>query len=154
MIEHFTSLDGELAVGSYPSDLRDARFLAELNGVSGLVSLQSDVDLEERDLDWETLQALYSARGIAARRVKVTDFDRMDLARHLDEAVAAVAELTGAGRKTYVHCNHGLNRSPCTVTAFLVAHRGLSLPDAIAWIEARHRCILYYDVLEAWAAGR
>jgi len=148
-INHFTDLDDGLAVGSFPSGDVDARFLAS-RGVTALVSLQSDSDLLEHDLSWDVLVGGYDRVGIEATRVGVTDFDRMDLLRHIDRAIAAACAYAAAGRKIYIHCNAGLNRSPCTLTGFLVAHRGLSLEEAITWIETRHRCILYYDVLEAW----
>jgi len=152
-IAHFSDLDDGLAVGSFPSTEVDARFLAA-RGVTALVSLQSDADLLEHRLSWDALVAGYDRAGIDATRIAVTDFDRSDLLRNLDRAVDAACAYAANGHKLYIHCNAGLNRSPCTVTGFLVAHRGLSLEDAITWIESRHRCILYYDVLEAWSERR
>jgi len=152
-ISHFTDLDDGLAVGSFPSSAADARFLAD-HGVTALVSLQSDADLKQHKLDWDTLKANYAAVGIEATRVGVTDFDRQDLLENINRAIDAACDYAAAGRKLYIHCNAGLNRSPCTLTGFLVAHRGLSLDDATSWIESRHHCILYYDVLESWYIQR
>lgn len=151
-ISHYSDLDDRLAVGSSPA-AGDAGLLAS-RGVTALVSLQSDADLAERGLDWAALAADYAAAGIDATRVPVTDFDRRDLLRNLDRAVRAVDDYAAAGHKVYVHCNAGLNRSPCTVTGHLVSGRGMALEDAVLWIEARHRCVLYYDVLEQWALAR
>ena len=152
MIAHFAELDGELSVGNFPSNSAIA-FLAS-RGVRGLVSLQSNADLRSWKVDWGERVARCEREGITALRVPVVDFDRGDLARHLDAAVAAVAESVGAGRPTYVHCNAGINRSPSTVIAYIIAHRGLSLAEATAWVRSRHDCYPYPVVMAAWATRR
>jgi protein-tyrosine phosphatase len=149
MIPHYAELDAQLSVGSCPADAAIS-FLAS-RGVRGLVSLQSDEDLVARKIDWADRVALCAREGITATRVPVVDFDRRDLARHLDHGVAAIAASVAAGHPTYVHCNAGINRSPSSVIGFLVAHRGLTLEAASAWVADRHDCYPYPDVMQAWA---
>jgi hypothetical protein len=36
------------------------------------------------------------------------------------------------------------------IIGYLVKHRDMSLDEAVAWISARHNCVPYPDVLEAW----
>lgn len=149
---HFTDLDDQLAVGSFPSGPSAIDALAA-TGVTAVVNLQSDADLQSRNLDWSQMWMSYTRAGIKVTRVPVIDFDVADLARNLTKAVAAVAKHVDADRKVYVHCNAGLNRSPSTVIGFLIRHRGMSPTEAIAWVGQRHRSMPYEDVIVRWAAG-
>jgi hypothetical protein len=153
MLEHFTELDDQLAVGCYPHAPEHVGFLAE-QGIRAVVNLQSDRDLGGLGVVWPIMWQLYVRSGIQSTRVPVIDFDRKDLLRSLEEAVEAIRDHVNAGRKTYVHCSAGLNRSPTSVIAYLVAHRGLSVKAALAWLGERHRCVPYPDVLESWAKRR
>jgi atypical dual specificity phosphatase len=148
-VPHYTRLDEALAVGCWPEAQHRAWLAAE--GHTGLVSLQSDDDLWQRAVDWWDWVAQYRGLGIRALRVPVTDFVPEDLAGHLDQGVAAIAGLIAEGRSVYVHCNAGLNRSTSTVIAYLVAHRGLSVDAAWAYVTERHRSMPYRFVLDAWA---
>ncbi len=150
---HLTDLDDSLAVGSYPAGPGAILALSERIGIRAVVNLQSDDDLRARSLDWSQLWMAYTRLGIQVTRVPIVDFDVADLSRHLSAAVAAVAKHTSAGRKVYVHCNAGLNRSPSTVIAYLIRHRGMSAAEAIAWVGDRHESAPYEDVIEGWASG-
>ena len=150
---HFTDLDDQLAVGSCPTGISTIEALARQAGIQAVVNLQSDADLQTRGLDWGQMWMAYTQLGIKTTRVPVIDFDKADLERNLTAAVDAVIKHVDKGRKVYVHCNAGLNRSPSTVIGFLVKHRGLSLSDAIAWVGDRHESMPYEDVLQRWLAS-
>lgn len=152
--QHFTDLDEHLAVGSYPSSPETIELLHSDHGIGAVVSLQSDADLKSRGLDWNQLWMVYARAKVKIDRIPVTDFDKADLTRNLSDAVDAVAKHIDAGRKVYVHCNAGLNRSPSTIIGYLIAHRGLSVDDAVAWLSDRHECMPYRDVIERWAKRR
>jgi len=153
VLDHFTDLDDVLAVGSYPQTPEDIEFLRS-HGISAVVSLQSDADLRSRGIQWSIIWQLYTRARVAVARVPVTDFDRRDLGANLDRAVAEVHDFVEAGRKVYIHCNAGMNRSPSTVIAYLVAHRSMSLNQAITWLTDKHSCVPYPDVLQSWDARR
>jgi protein-tyrosine phosphatase len=153
MLEHFSNLDSDLAVGSYPHAPEHVGFLKG-EGVSSVINLQSDRDLGALGVVWPIMWQFYVREGVQVTRVPVIDFDRKDLLRYLDDAVAAIAASVDAGRKTYVHCSAGMNRSPTSIIAYLAAHREMPMSDAIAWMSERHRCIPYPDVLEGWAKRR
>lgn len=150
MIKHFTSLDEQLAVGSYPHAPEHMMALARDHGVTNVLCLQSDEDLASRGIQWSVLWQFYLRLGIEVTRVPIIDFDKADLLRHLDAAVAALHDALSSGGKAYVHCSAGLNRSPTVVIAYLVRHRELSLDDAVQWVTSRHECVPYPDVLESW----
>jgi len=149
VIDHYTRLDDQLAVGRCPHE-EERPWLAN-QGLTGVLSLQSDSDLHQRRIDWVRWTSDYATLGIEAVRVPVTDFDRADLLRNLDAAVAQLARLVSKGRRVYVHCNAGINRSPSTIIAYLVAHRGLELDAATDQLMRVHRpCFPYPDVMAAW----
>lgn len=137
-----------LVVGACPTTLEDIAHLAEL-GVTGLLSLQSDADLEARGLSWSRLWQTYLAHGILASRVPIRDFDQRALQRHLDEAVAALDALLARDRRVYVHCTAGLNRSTTVVLAHLSRAGGLEA--ALEVLLTRHpEAIPYVDVVARW----
>ena len=150
MIRHYSDLDSHLAVGSYPHAPEHMSSLARDHGVKTVLCLQSDDDLASRGIQWPILWQFYLRLGITAVRVPIVDFDKKDLLAHLDEAVSAVRSGVDAGGKVYVHCTAGLNRSPTVIIGYLVNHREMSLDDAVEWVMARHDCVPYPDVLEAW----
>ena len=150
MIKHYTDLDEQLAVGSHPHAPEHMMALSRDHGVTSVLCLQSDDDLASRGLQWSVLWQFYMRLGIDVTRVPITDFDKKDLLVHLDAAVAALNDALGEGGKVYVHCSAGLNRSPTVIIGYLVKHRDMSLDEAVAWISARHNCVPYPDVLEAW----
>lgn len=148
-VPHYTRLDPLLAVGCWPE--ADQRPWLAAEGITGLLSLQSDADLAARGVEWPEWGAEYEALGIRALRVPIVDLDPRDLARHLDLAVQAIHALICDGRAVYVHCNAGLNRSTTSTIAYLMAHRGLSLEAAWHQVTSRHRSAPYQHVLVQWA---
>lgn len=154
MLTHFTLLDDVLAVGSHPHTPEQIEWLATEQAVRAVVNLQSDADLADRALEWSMLWQLYTRRRVSTVRVPITDFDRKDLQRNLEAAVAAIAKSAEAGKRTYVHCNAGMNRSPTAVIAYLSLHRGLAVEEAAAWVGERHACVPYAEVVTAWLDRR
>ena len=152
MLERFTDLDEQLAVGSHPHAPEHVDQLAAA-GVGAVLNLQTDDDLGERGVHWPLLWQLYVQRRIRVTRVPIVDHDRADLQSHLTEAVAELQRFVEAERKVYVHCSAGLNRSPTVLIGWLITHRGLSLGEAQEWLESRHSCVPYPDVLERWLAA-
>ncbi len=149
-----TDLDHQLAVGSTPFDAADISTLRSEAGVTAVVSLQSDADLADLKIDIADLRRQCGVLGMTHTRVPIIDFSPPDLLLHLDAGVAAVQGQIAAGRKVYVHCNAGINRSPSVVIAWLVAHRGMTLAAATDQVMERRSCYPYPDIMRAWAEGR
>jgi len=146
-----SQLDENLSCGSGPAHAEDIDELVK-RGVGAVLSLQTDLDLRQRGLTWDVLWRLYVARRIATARLPIVDFDKKDLLRQLDLAVAALARELDSGRHVYVHCTAGLNRSPTVVIAYLMLHRGMAREEAVAWLLERHPTAAPYpDVLARFA---
>ncbi|MFO8075523.1 MAG: dual specificity protein phosphatase family protein [Egibacteraceae bacterium] len=126
----------EIALGPYPQGRADADRLAEA-GVTAVLSVQTDADLERRDLDVATLERTLRQVGLAFARVPIVDFDAADLAARLPEATARLEGLLAQGHRVYVHCTAGMGRSPAVVVAHL-AGRGATLGQAARLVRERH----------------
>lgn len=113
--------------GSYPENTADIDRLRQDFGITAVLNLHSDEDIGELNLPWAAMQDHYRRSGIELRRVRVRDFDREDLQRHLPECVRVLRELIDDGHTVYVHCTAGIGRSPTVVIAYLhwVERQGL-----------------------------
>ncbi len=141
-----------LWVGPCPRSPEFIQDLREVHGLTGLVNLQTDADLESLGMAWPLMWRFLMATGISSQRVIIVDFDDRSLITHLDAAVEAVQEMVAAGHKTYLHCTAGVNRSPTTAIAWLVRHGGMSLDDAWQQVTSRRTSAPNRKVLEDWLA--
>lgn len=120
------------------------------DGVTAILNLQSDGDLEAKAIQWELFEQFYEQQGMVVTRVPIIDFEPADLLMHLPDGVNALDQLMEKDHKVYVHCNVGINRSPTVCIAWLVQHGGLSLEEAIQHVMERRSCYPYPEVLAAW----
>jgi protein-tyrosine phosphatase len=105
----FDAIDDTLIVGSAFARY-DVPLLAEL-GVGAVVSLQA-----EAGDPTDTLEAY----GILWERVPCEDFHAPSLVQ-IDRAVAAVRGFVTLGRRVYLHCFAGLQRSVTIGACYLIA---------------------------------
>ncbi len=141
-----------LWVGPVPDSPERIAILRQ-NGVTGLVSVQTDRDLQSVGVPWPLLWKFLMAQGIAAHRHPIVDFDETALVRGLSAAVAAVQEMRSANRITYLHCTAGVNRSPTVAIAWLVMHGGLDLETAWEQVTSRRPSAPHRSALERWLKG-
>ena len=59
------------------------------------------------------------------------DFDRLDQAKMLPEAVRKLAAFQAMGKRTYVHCTAGINRASLTVVGYLTFVKQFDLEAAL-----------------------
>ena len=141
-----------LWVGPVP-DSPERIAVLQQKGVTGLVSVQTDRDLQAVGVPWPLLWKFLMAQGIAAHRHPIVDFDETALVRGLTPAVAAVQEMRSDRRVTYLHCTAGVNRSPTVAIAWLVRHQGLDLQTAGAQVTSRRPSAPHRSALERWLKG-
>lgn len=140
----------KLWVGPCP---KTPEFIQRLNtdhGITGLVSVQTDGDLESLGLSWPLLWRFLLINQINVARLPIEDFNDRELLSKLDEAVDAVDAMMSAGHVTYLHCTAGVNRSPTVAIAWLVRAQGLSLDEAWEQVTSRRESEPNKVVLERW----
>lgn len=147
----FDEILPEILLGSCPNSIDDVQWLIQDHQITAVLNLQTDEDLDDWQIDWAELEQAYRNGNVSARRVPVTDFDHDDLRDRLPQCVQALDELIRDGRKVYVHCNAGINRSPSTVVAYLHWVRGLSLDEALQFVMRRRSCEPFVDAIQSSA---
>jgi atypical dual specificity phosphatase len=135
-------------VGAHPEGAGDIERLKRDFGITAVLSLQSDEDLDYWNLDWHELETCYRASGIQIVRVPVTDFDHNDLCRSLPDCVSALENLLAEGHTVFVHCNVGAGRSPSVVIAYLHWVQQWDLDGAASHVRARRPCSPNLEAIE------
>ena len=141
-----------LWVGPVPNSPERVKMLKD-RGITGLVSVQTDRDLESVGVPWQLMWNFLMAQGIAAHRLPIVDFDEIALARGLTPAVAAVQEMIQGKRITDLHCTAGINRSPTVAIGWLIRHGGLDLETAWTQVTERRPSAPHRAALERWLKG-
>jgi len=130
----------EVYVGSCPAGPDDIDRLHRQLGVTAVLNLQTDEDLDRLECDWPRLRAHYRRLHVRVRRVPVRDFDESDLRKHLPECVKALGEMLRDDHIAYVHCTAGMGRSPSVVIAFLHWVRQYDLDHAVHLVASARPC--------------
>jgi protein-tyrosine phosphatase len=144
---NFSQVLPGLFVGSCPTKVDDINHLKTECGITALLSLQTDDDLDYLDLDWGRIEDRCREKEIEVRRIPIRDFDGMDLRKKLPRCVEALDELLRNGRTVYTHCNVGTGRSPDVAIAYLVWRQGWSVDDAIDQVTKCRSCSSDIDSL-------
>jgi atypical dual specificity phosphatase len=129
-----------LFVGSCPTRPDDIDHLKADYGITAILNLQTDSDLDYCDLDWGRLEGPCQALGVELRRIPVRDFDGLDLRRNLGQCVSQLDDLLRQGHTVYTHCNLGVGRSPSAAIAYLVWKLGWDLDAAIEHVTRGRSC--------------
>ncbi|MGA2409207.1 MAG: dual specificity protein phosphatase family protein [Candidatus Binataceae bacterium] len=144
---HLSEITDHLLVGEYlrPGDIP---WLASQHGVTAIHNLQDDEDLRINALDASALRAIAAQNQMRYVRTPIQDGSADDVAARLVAALDDLATLIKAGDRVYLHCNAGLNRAPTLAIAWLRAHGGMSLNEALAHVKRRRACGPFMTVLE------
>lgn len=137
---NFSQVLPRLFVGSCPADASDISHLKTEFGITAILNLQTDHDLDYCDLDLSRFEARCRELGMEMRRVAIRDNDGSDLVAKLPDCVEILDELLSDGHTVYAHCNVGMNRSPAVVLAYLVWRLGWNLDDATEHVTRCQSC--------------
>ena len=136
-----------LFIGRAPLTPADVAALGR-RGVTAVLSLQTDADLDASGLTWAQCEEWYSGAGIAARRVPIEDWSAQAVVARMDAAVGELHLLVEAGHTVYLHCTAGVNRSPSVALGYLRRIRKESLGKALRRItRSRPQANPYPEVL-------
>ena len=143
-----------LFTGAFPTDAHDVAVLSELD-VHVVVNLCQDEEYPPGARD--EVEAALRAAGIEEHRLRFVDFGGFVPAQ-LEDAVREVLRQLEGGRRVYLHCRAGQQRSTAVAAGVLSLRDGLDLDAALEQIRVRkpparpldHQL----DDLRAWYATR
>jgi len=121
-------IKGRLYVGSCPQ-LNEIKSLKRY-GISAVLSLQSDADLELYKINLADLERAYRSAGIEFHRAPILDFDVEDLTSKIEECVNRLSRLIEQDHTVLLHCNVGISRGPTVAVGYLMSF-GMAPHDAI-----------------------
>jgi atypical dual specificity phosphatase len=134
-----------------------ARLKTEL-GVTAVVSLETDRDLEAAGLTWTKIDERYRALGLDLHRVEIEGDWPAAVIEVMRRAMILVRRLIQNGHTVFLHCSAGVNRSPTVALMYLNMIEGMSVEEALATVQlSRPQAKPYEDVvvvLRALAARR
>ena len=129
----FAEVGDDLLVGAYPVDAADVAAIAQA-GADVLVNLCEDSEYAEGERD--ALASALSEVGIDEHRVPVEDYGALP-PRAIDRAVEAVTGELEAGRRVYLHCRAGWQRSAAIAAAAVAVREELDVEAALARVRDR-----------------
>ena len=141
----YDEITPEIILGSYPQDETTFSYIAETLKADAVLCLQHEDDFRYLGLPRSTVHRMAIMAGLTWRHYPITDFNERDLLKRLPEAVSELRELIEEGKRVYVHCTMGINRSATTVTAYLMAYQDMDFKQAIEHVRARRKGAILYD---------
>jgi protein-tyrosine phosphatase len=144
---NFDQITDSMYVGTYPQSPVDIDRLRDGARITAVVNLQSDADLKALRVNWRQLEAHYARREITVYRHPIRDFDPVDLADRVREAVAQVGKLASVGHRIYIHCTAGVGRAPAVAIGHLAWNLGWALDEAYEFVRAQRDCDPYIDAI-------
>jgi protein-tyrosine phosphatase len=129
----FAEVADDLLVGAYPVDADDVAVLADA-GAEVLVNLCEDVEYGSGERD--ALGPLLERAGIDEHRMPVPDYGNLPR-EVIHRAVGEVTRELQAGRRVYLHCRAGWQRSAAIAAGVLALREGLEIEDALERLRER-----------------
>jgi atypical dual specificity phosphatase len=144
-----------LLTGAYPADEADVAALAGA-GVQEIVNLCEDAEYEPGAR--EAVEAALAGAGIGERRIELVDYGAVPEPA-LAYAVSEVMRLLDEGRRVYLHCRAGWQRSAAVAAAVIALREDLEIEDALAVLRQRRPMAAPLehqraDLLAWWSAQR
>lgn len=141
---NFNRIEENIFVGSAPRNLIDVNRLESQLKVTAILSLQTDSDFKNYQIDFNEISSGYRKADIQFYRFPITDFDAVDMSKKLVEPVQMLASLIDQEHRVYVHCNAGICRAPGTVLGYLHAYKGMDLDEGLAYMREKRPMVNPY----------
>jgi protein-tyrosine phosphatase len=129
----FADVQDRLLVGAYPLDESDVGML-EWMKIDRVLNLVEDQEYEPGER--EAVEGALQAAGIEEHRLSLTDYGRLP-ASELEEAVTDVIAWLDAGRRVYLHCRAGWQRSAAVAAGVVALREGIGIEDALDRVRQR-----------------
>ena len=129
----FTEVGEGLVIGARPLDADDVARIASA-GTDVVYNLCEDREYPEGTRP--ELERALEAAGLAERRLPLVDYGGLPMTA-IDRAVDEVLEELGAGRRVYLHCRAGWQRSAAVAAGVVALREGLDVESALEVVRAR-----------------
>uniref|UniRef100_A0A0C9SB41 TSA: Wollemia nobilis Ref_Wollemi_Transcript_891_1192 transcribed RNA sequence n=1 Tax=Wollemia nobilis TaxID=56998 RepID=A0A0C9SB41_9CONI len=146
---HYTRITPNLIVGSQPQSVEDIDLLKEDGGVTAILNLQQDKDIEYWGIDLSAILKRCQELGIRHMRRPARDFDPDSLRKELPKAVSSLEWAISKGGTVYVHCTAGLGRAPAVAIAYLFWFGDMDLNTAYNMVTSKRPCGPKKDAIRA-----
>jgi len=137
---NYTRITPNLIVGSQPQNAEDIDRLKEEEGVTAILNLQQDKDIEYWGIDLGSIVKRCQELGIRHMRRPARDFDPDSLRKELPKAVSSLDWAISKGGTVYVHCTAGLGRAPAVAIAYLFWFCDMDLNKAYDMVTSKRPC--------------
>jgi len=108
--------------------------------VTGVLNVQTEIDIKHRGINWDKMLDYYKERGITCIHFPIHDFNETDLTSKLEDGARVLKEMIqDQGLKVYVHCTAGMGRAPAVVLTYLCLHEDWDSVDEADLIVKSYR---------------
>jgi protein-tyrosine phosphatase len=129
----FADVFDGLLIGAYPLDPDDVSMLVWM-GIERILNLVEDSEYRpgEREQAWAAL----AAAGIEEHRLSLTDYGGLP-PEALEDAVQQVLRWLDDGKRVYLHCRAGWQRSAAVAAGVVAIRDGIDVDEALALVQVR-----------------
>ena len=135
-----------LFVGSHPRTTADIERLRREAGITAVLNIHTDDDMDAVGLDFPPLEAHYETCAVVLRRVPVLE-QQPEMRAKLYRCVQALNELLAEGHTVYLHCTAGIGRAPTVAIGYLHYCLGWDWDDAVAHVKQARQCSPHLEAL-------
>ena len=84
--------DTNIYIGPYPQLEEDVKAMSDA-GVTGVLNVQTDIDIKHRGIDWPRMLSYYARSRIVAEHFPIHDFNEEDLKMKLFKSASLLNEM-------------------------------------------------------------
>ena len=122
-----------LLIGAYPLDEADVSMLASL-GIGRVLNLAEESEYQSGDR--EAVEAALDAAGIEEHRLPLPDYGGLPSGL-IERAVQQVVDWLDEGKRVYLHCRAGWQRSAALAAGVVAIHEHMDIDEALALVQLR-----------------
>mmetsp|Transcript_307 Transcript_307/g.420 ORF Transcript_307/g.420 Transcript_307/m.420 type:complete len:321 (-) Transcript_307:105-1067(-) len=134
---NWSQITPQIVAGSCPRTTADVDRLMDECGVTGFVSLQSDLEVRALGLESTHLYHHIINRGGAPTRVPVHPTNEHNQAVQIPDAVRTLTGHLNAGRVTYIYGTAGLDRTIYALVSYFCFLQRMPLEDAMKLVGSK-----------------
>jgi predicted protein tyrosine phosphatase len=129
----FAEIQDGFLVGAFPLDRADVAMLERMK-IERVLNLVEDEEYAHGE--HEVVADALQLSGIVEDRIGLTDFGRLPGGK-LDDAIRTVIDWLGRGRRVYLHCRAGYQRSAAVAAGVVALTEGVEIEEALDLVHRR-----------------